>query len=82
LFKAIRHWNQDWHDGCDGFFSNRTNADNKLGNSIERIFMNEFLLLALVVVYMVISYRPASSAARNDHQRQNASRGPRGAEDH
>ena len=30
--------------------------------------MNEFLLLALIVVYVVISYRPPSTEAQGDQQ--------------
>jgi hypothetical protein len=47
--------------------------------------MNEFLLLALVIVYMVISYRPTSTEAPSDQQsRYNdmASFKSRGADDH
>ena len=47
--------------------------------------MNEFLLLALVIVYMVITYRPTSTEARSDHQNRHndtASFKSRGADDH
>ena len=47
--------------------------------------MNEFLLLALVIVYMVISYRPASTAARTDqqtHHNEKTYHGSRGTDDH
>jgi hypothetical protein len=30
--------------------------------------MNEFLLLTVVIVYVVISYRPTSTEARSDQQ--------------
>jgi len=51
---------------------------------IERIFMNEFLLLALVIVYMVISYRPTSTEARSDQQNRHSDKASfksRGADD-
>jgi hypothetical protein len=36
----------------------------------DRIFMNEFLLLALVIVYLVISYVPISGAPTPTWQSQ------------
>lgn len=30
--------------------------------------MNEFLLLVIVIIYLAISYRPASTEARDDQQ--------------
>jgi hypothetical protein len=39
-----------------------------LGKRIERFFMNEFLLLTVVIVYVAISYRPPSTEARGDQQ--------------
>jgi hypothetical protein len=74
-------FNQVWHNGCFVFFLGDFGEEERL----ERIFMNEFLLFALVIVYMVISYRPTSTAARNGQQSQlnrTASHGPRDAEDH
>jgi hypothetical protein len=37
--------------------------------------MNEFLLLALVIVYMAITYRPTSTEARNNQQGHHKPRG-------
>ena len=51
----------------------------------ERIFMNEFLLLALVIVYMAISYRSTSREAQGDkqnHHNKQASYEARGVDDH
>jgi heme/copper-type cytochrome/quinol oxidase subunit 2 len=47
--------------------------------------MNEFLLLALVIVYMAISYRSTSREAQGDkqnHHNKQASYEARGVDDH
>ena len=46
--------------------------------------MKEFVLLALVIVYMVISYRPTSTEARSDQQNRHSDKASfksRGADD-
>jgi hypothetical protein len=48
--------------------------------------MNEFLLLAVVIVYVAISYRPTSTEAQSDsdqqgHHNKRASYEPRGTHD-
>ena len=46
--------------------------------------MNEFLLLALVIIYMAITYRPTSTEAHSDQQGHPNERGsykPRGTRD-
>ena len=58
---------------------------NKIWEKLERIVMNEFLLLALIIVYVVISYRPTSTEAQGDRQNRHnekASYKPRGNDDH
>ena len=42
-------------------------AEIRLGKE-DRIFMNEFLLLSVVIVYVAISYRPTSTEAHSDQQ--------------
>ena len=42
--------------------------EKKPGKNKERCFMNEFLLLVIVIIYLAISYRPASTEARDDQQ--------------
>jgi hypothetical protein len=47
--------------------------------------MNEFLLLALIIVYVAITYRPHSTEAQGDPQNRHnekASYKSRGADDH
>jgi hypothetical protein len=47
--------------------------------------MNEFLLLALIIVYVAISHRPPSTEAQGDqqnHHNEKPSYEPRGADDH
>ena len=39
-----------------------------LGKRIKEFFMNEFLLLTVVIVYVAISYRPPSTEAQGDQQ--------------
>jgi hypothetical protein len=38
------------------------------GKDRERVFMNEFLLLALIIVYVAISYRRSSTEAQGNQQ--------------
>lgn len=47
--------------------------------------MNEFLLLALIIVYVAICYRPTSTQVQGDQQNRHnekASYKPRGKDDH
>ena len=58
-------------------------AEIRLGKE-DRIFMNEFLLLSVVIVYVAISYRPTSTEAHSDqqgHHNERASYKPRGTRD-
>jgi len=41
-------------------------ARNDVLEKLERVFMNEFLLLALIIVYVAISYRRPSTQAQAD----------------
>ena len=53
--------------------------------SVETVVMNEFLLLALIIVYVVICYRPTSTQAQGDQRNRHnkkASYKPRGNDDH
>jgi len=63
----------------------RNSTGNQIWEILERIVMNEFLLLALIIVYVVISYRRPSTEARggrrNRHNEQ-ASYKARGNDDH
>jgi hypothetical protein len=56
----------------------------RLGKRLEKIFMNEFLLLTVVIVYVAISYRSTSTEAHSDQQDHHKERGsykPRGTRD-
>jgi hypothetical protein len=63
----------------------RNSTGNQIWEILERTVMNEFLLLALIIVYVVISYRRPSTEARggrrNRHNEQ-ASYKARGNDDH
>jgi len=63
----------------------RNSARNQILESVETIVMNEFLLLALIIVYVVICYRPTSTQAQGDQQNRHnekASYKARGNDDH
>jgi hypothetical protein len=47
-----------------------------LGKRIERFFMNEFLLLTVVIVYVAISYRRPSTETQRDQQSHYDERSP------
>ena len=63
----------------------RNSAGNQIWEILERTVMNEFLLLALIIVYVVISYRRPSTEAHGDRQNRHneqASYKARGNDDH
>ena len=56
----------------------------RLGKEDRKFFMNEFLLLTVVIVYVAISYRPTSTEAHSDqqgHHNERASYQPHGTRD-
>ena len=63
----------------------RNSTGNQIWEILERTVVNEFLLLALIIVYVVISYRRPSTEAHGDRQNrrnEQASYKARGNDDH
>jgi len=46
----------------------RNSTGNQLWEIVERIVVNEFLLLALIIVYVAISYRPTSTQVQGEQK--------------